>query len=299
MNGKVHYTACPVCGSTGILPLLTVPDHSVSGEAYVVWQCADCTLRFTQDAPDADSIGKYYQSDAYISHTDSREGLMNRLYQRVRRITLESKAALIKSFTKKPQGRLLDVGAGTGAFLHAMQQKGWQATGMEPDAGARKVAAERYGLQILEPSALQELPAGSQDAITLWHVLEHVHALHPYMQRLKELLSDGGRLFIAVPNYRAAEAGVYGPAWAAYDVPRHLYHFSPRSLEVLSARHGLQIEARKPMWFDSYYISLLSSKYRTGKTSWPGAFIQGSISNARALLDRDRASSIIYIIRKK
>lgn len=294
---RIHYTHCPVCHSTRIDPLLTVKDHSVSKEEFVVWQCRDCTLRFTQDVPDEESIGAYYQSPDYISHSNTGKGLLNQLYQRVRRFTLQQKRNLISAYTGD-KGRLLDIGAGIGAFLSVMQESGWEVKGIEPDEGARKNASALFGLQLEEPSALSKLPGGYYKAITLWHVLEHVHQLHPYLEKLKALLAPEGKIFIAVPNYTAADSEAYRNYWAAYDVPRHLYHFSPLSMEKLLEQHGLKLVAKKPMWFDAFYISLLSSKYHRGKTSWFGAGITGVRSNLTALANKDRTSSLIYIVEK-
>ena len=298
MSGKKHYTECPVCGSIQINPLLTVKDFSVSKEEYIIWQCADCSLRFTQDAPDEDTIGAYYKSPDYISHTNTNKGFVNNTYQKVRNYTLQQKAKLIIQQTGTQNGSILDVGCGTGAFLDVMRSKGWRIEGIEPDDDARNLAKELYQLEVKEPSAIKELPASSADAITLWHVLEHVHELHPYVERLKKILKPSGKLFIAVPNYQSADAGYYRPFWAAYDVPRHLYHFSPKSMQVLMEKHGLKIVEKKPMWFDSFYISLLSSKYKAGKTKYFSAFLKGLQSNLNALANKDRCSSVIYIIAK-
>jgi len=295
---RVHYTQCPVCGSSHINPLLTVKDYSVSGEPFVVWQCTDCSVRFTQDVPTEDAIGPYYQSPDYISHTNTSKGVINKLYQQVRKLTLEQKAKLVTSYTGSSNKKLLDVGSGVGAFLHTMQAKGWNVTGIEPDAEARKVAKQTYGVEALASTALPALPPHSFDAITLWHVLEHVHSLHAYIETLKTLLTANGKLFIAVPNYQAVDAEKYGLAWAAYDVPRHLYHFTPKAMKVLVEQHGLHIIAKKPMPFDSYYISLLSSKYRNGSTNWIAAFYNGFRSNLSAMSDVDKCSSVIYVISK-
>ncbi|HEU4470080.1 MAG TPA: class I SAM-dependent methyltransferase [Flavisolibacter sp.] len=294
---KVHYTHCPVCHSESINPLLTVKDHSVSGEDFVIWQCRDCTLRFTQDAPSEDEIGAYYQSADYISHSNTSKGLVNRLYQRVRNHTLNQKARLVMSHTR-PQGAILDLGAGIGAFLHTMKGKGWNTTGIEPDPGARAQAKSLFGLRLEETDALGSLRDGSFDAITLWHVLEHVHQLHSYIDKLRDLLKPGGKIFVAVPNYQSLDSAIYKLYWAAYDVPRHLYHFTPKSVQVLMEAHGLKLVSKKPMWFDSFYISLLSSKYMNGKTRWLGAGISGLRSNIRALGNTDACSSVIYIIEK-
>ncbi len=295
---RIHYTQCPVCNSTNINPLLTVKDHSVSKEEFVVWQCSQCSLRFTQDVPDEDSIGPYYRSPDYISHSNTNKGLLNRLYQQVRKYTLQKKAKLIIQFTKQ-EGKLLDIGAGIGAFLFVMKEKGWKVKGIEPDEGAREKAGELFSLKLDHPSALFTLPEKQYDAITLWHVLEHVHQLHPYTEQLKNLLAPKGKIFVAVPNYTSADAAAYRNYWAAYDVPRHLYHFAPASIDMLMKQHGLKVTAKKPMWFDSFYISLLSSKYHRGNTSWIGAGINGLRSNITAWLNKDRCSSLIYIIEKE
>jgi SAM-dependent methyltransferase len=291
----VHYSACPVCGSSGIHPLLTVRDNSVSKEDFVIWQCGNCSLRFTQDVPDEVSIAPYYQSPDYISHTNTSKGLINSLYQRVRKYTLGAKADMVISRTV-PKGRLLDLGAGIGAFLNTMKEKGWETTGLEPDPGARQQAADLFGLQLDGTDKLNQLQAGSFDAITLWHVLEHVHLLHDYMERLKLLLKPGGKIFIAVPNYTSGDASTYKLHWAAYDVPRHLYHFSPRSMDLLVKAHGMNIVEKKAMWFDSFYISLLSSRYKNGHTKYIGAGLTGLRSNLGALFNRDRCSSLTYVI---
>jgi 2-polyprenyl-3-methyl-5-hydroxy-6-metoxy-1,4-benzoquinol methylase len=298
MDGRVHYTSCPVCNSGNINPLLTVKDHSVSKEEFVVWQCGDCTLRFTQDVPDENNIGRYYKSEDYISHTNTDKGFINKAYQKVRDYTLQQKAKLIIDETDIVKGNVLDIGCGTGAFLNAMKGKGWQVKGMEPDEDARKLAKQLYGLSIDEPMSINELNDQSFDAITLWHVLEHVHQLHDYVEQLKRLLKPGGKLFIAVPNYQSKDAAAYRLYWAAYDVPRHLYHFSPKAVNVLMQQHGLRIEKEKPMWFDSFYISMLSSKYRNGKTNYLAAVINGVKSNLAALMNKENCSSLIYIISK-
>jgi len=294
---RIHYTHCPVCNSSQINPLLTVKDHSVSKEDFVIWQCADCSLRFTQDVPDEYSIGPYYQSQDYISHSNTDKGLVSKLYQKVRKFTLEQKAKLIIHYTKE-KGRILDIGAGIGAFLSVMKEKAWEIKGIEPDFTARENAKKLFGLELDEPSLLYSLNHNSYDAITLWHVMEHVHQLHDYIEQLKNLLTKEGKIFIAVPNYTSTDAAAYRNFWAAYDVPRHLYHFTPKAIEKLTQLHGLKLIAKKPMWFDSFYISLISSKYHKGRTSWLGAGFNGLRSNVNALMNNDRCSSLIYIIQK-
>ena len=192
----------------------------------------------------------------------------------------------------------MDIGAGTGAFAAYMQQRGWDSTGLEPDETARERAAALYKLRLLPIGQLYSQAAESYDAITLWHVLEHVHDLHPYLEQLKKLLKREGRIFVAVPNYTSYDAAVYKGFWAAYDVPRHLYHFSPDALERLMEQHGLHLQATQPMWFDSFYISMLSEKYRNGRGSLLKAACTGALSNLKAFIDKSKCSSLIYVIGK-
>lgn len=278
--------------------MLTVTDYTVSKEDYTIWQCGRCTLRFTQDVPSAESIGPYYKSSEYISHSNTSEGLINKLYQSVRKYTLSQKAKFIARQTGIIGGKLLDVGCGTGAFLNVMKKEGWEVLGVEPDEEARELARKLYRLTVFEASQLDQLPSGNFDAITLWHVLEHVHDLHAYVEQLKSLLKPTGKLFIAVPNYQSLDAQIYRRDWAAYDVPRHLYHFTPQAMDVLMKEHGLTIKAKQPMWFDAFYISLLSSKYRNGRTNYLSSFIIGLRSNIKTLVNKDQCSSLIYIIEK-
>jgi len=294
----IQYKVCPVCQSDAIAPMLEAVDHTVSHKSFPVWNCASCTAAFTQDVPDQQEIGAYYASDDYISHSDTSKGFINGLYHRVRRRTLASKRNLVASQTKLEKGKLLDVGCGTGAFLHTMKQAGWEITGLEPDPTARERAAELYKLHPLSTDQLYQLPAGSFNAITLWHVLEHVHDLQGYVEQLAKLLAPGGRLFIAVPNYTSHDAAFYKELWAAYDVPRHLYHFSPKSMEQLLSAHQLQLVTCKPMWFDSFYVSLLSEKYRNGKGNIIRAGWVGFVSNLKALGNVRKCSSVIYVSRR-
>ena len=294
----VVYSVCPCCRGKDIARVLLAKDHTVSHDVFEIWQCDLCTARFTQNAPGKTEIEKYYRSENYISHTDTKKGFINSLYHFVRKQTLASKTNLIKKFTKLSVGNILDVGAGTGAFLHTMKNTGWTVTGLEPDENARTNANNLYGISLQPSENLFELTAESYDAITLWHVLEHVHDLHEYLDQLKKLLKHNGCLFIAVPNYTCFDEKIYKEFWAAYDVPRHLYHFSPTSITQLLLHHGLQLKEIKPMWYDSFYVSMLSEKYRTGKNNFINACWNGYVSNWKALFDTERCSSVIYIIKK-
>lgn len=294
----IQYSHCPVCNDSSIHLLFPVRDLSVTGEWFPLWECVNCHVRFTQDVPSMNEIGKYYASEDYISHSDTRRGVVNRLYHFVRNITVKSKRNLVIKSSGRQSGEVLDIGCGTGSYLAAMRASGWKVTGIEPDSMARSNAGKLHDIVPLSAEALFSLPDGTFHAITLWHVLEHVHNLHGYLAKIESLLSPGGRIFIAVPNHISFDARHYRQFWAAYDVPRHLYHFSPDSMNTLLKGHGLEIEKVKPMWFDSFYVSLLSEKYRKGFAGPLKAFLAGLISNIMTMFSRNRCSSLIYVIRR-
>lgn len=289
-----HYDRCPVCGSPDISLLFTVKDHMVTGEEFPVAGCIACQARFTQNVPDPADIGRYYQSERYISHTETREGLVNRLYHTVRNHTLKAKRKAMRKALRGKAGAILDYGCGTGAFLGEMKNDGWTITGIEPDADARSIARERYGVQAMPPDQLASLPSASMDIITLWHVLEHVYDLHETLAELHRILRPGGHLFIAVPNYTSADAVHYGVHWAAWDVPRHLYHFAPKTMKTLLGLAGFNLQGLRPMWFDSFYVSMLSEQYRHPEPNMVSAAWYGLRSNLTAMTSRDRCSSLVY-----
>ncbi|RZK23167.1 MAG: methyltransferase domain-containing protein [Hymenobacter sp.] len=290
-------TSCPVCGSPDLHDKLRVPDKSVSQETFTIQQCRGCGFQFTNPRPDAAHIGKYYESDAYVSHNSGAQGLINHVYKAARYFTVRRKVALITKLNGSRTGRLLDYGCGTGHFLAGAHRAGWQVTGLEPNARARHDAAARVGLPIREPAALATLTPGSFDAVTLWHVLEHVHTLSETLAQLIRVLRPGGKLLIAVPNVDSLDAQHYGPNWAAYDVPRHLYHFGPEAMRRLLARHGLACCQQLPMPLDAYYVSLLSERHRPAEQA--GGLLAvlraGYVSNQYAAQHGGQYSSVLYV----
>ena len=290
--------ACPVCGSEKKSHVLNTKDYTVSHESFSISQCDNCSVRFTDKVPAESAIGKYYQSEKYISHTDSNQGLFNKVYQLVRNRALVSKRKLVCKNSNKKSGVVLDYGCGTGSFLNEMKSNGWNVLGVEPDSGAAKKAMDLTGIQIVAPSSLNSFASASADVITLWHVLEHVHELHQAIKMFKKILKPNGLIFVAVPNYQSFDATYYNHHWAAYDVPRHLYHFSKKSMAVLMDANGFEIVKVLPMWFDSFYVSLLSEKYKKNPFGPLLAFLIGLLSNFIALF-KGNSSSLIYIIKNK
>lgn len=292
----VNYTHCPFCHSAAIQPVLTAKDHTVSHTSFEIWHCTHCTNRFTQAVPGLMDIGPYYQSVEYISHSDTAKGLINRLYHWVRSYTLGTKRKLVQKAAGRERGLLLDIGAGTGAFVTTMLAAGWKVTGLEPDSIARENAKVKHGIELHSADDIYSLPPSSFDVITLWHVLEHVHDLQGYFKQFKVLLKPGGKLVIAVPNYTSKDAAAYAQFWAAWDVPRHLYHFSPAGMQHLAHLQGFNIQSIHPMWFDAFYVSMLSEQYKNGKPNLISAVLKGLSSNLAALGDKRKCSSLIYVL---
>jgi 2-polyprenyl-3-methyl-5-hydroxy-6-metoxy-1,4-benzoquinol methylase len=292
---------CPVCASTIFQQYLEVVDHTVTQQAFKIQQCKKCDFLFTNPRPTEQEIGKYYQSQDYISHHDEAKDIMSRVYNSVRNYTLKEKLKLINSLVPG-KGNLLDIGCGTGSFLQTCRQDHWKTVGTEPDEEARKIATNRTQGEIFESINQVKSAAKSFQIITMWHVLEHVHQLNETMDWLQKQLDNQGKIIIAVPNPQSEDAAKYGAFWAAYDVPRHLYHFTKGSMQTLLDKHHLKIDSIKPMWFDSYYVSMLSTKYQYGKTKLLNSFITGSQSNLKGKSDTNNpynTSSLIYIISKK
>jgi len=238
------------------------------------------------------NLGEYYKSEDYISHTDAKDSLFDKAYHFVKTITLKRKLKLINSLSQTSK-TILDVGAGTGEFLKVCQDNSWEVFGTEPDLDARKIAKNK-GINLQEN--LSKINSQKFDIITLWHVLEHVENLQEYIKSLKELLKVDGKIIIAVPNYKSFDATSYNEFWAAFDVPRHLWHFSQTSISKLFNKENMVVEKTLPMKFDSFYVSLLSEKYKHGKMKLLSAFRKGLLSNLKAKNTGDY-SSLIYIIK--
>jgi 2-polyprenyl-3-methyl-5-hydroxy-6-metoxy-1,4-benzoquinol methylase len=273
-------------------PFLSCKDHTVSGEVYQVMINNEYDMLVTNPVPE--NLADYYKSEDYISHTDSKKSILDKVYQAVKNITLKRKLKLIDSFETSSKN-ILDVGAGTGDFLKVCQSNSWKVSGIEPSLDARNIA-EKKGIHLQEK--LSEFKNTKFDVITLWHVLEHVENLSEYILTLHNLLADDGRLIIAVPNFKSNDANYYKEFWAAFDVPRHLWHFSQTSISKLFSEVHMVVEKTIPMKFDGYYVSLLSEKYKSGKMNPLKSFYRGFVSNLKAR-STNEYSSLIYVLKKQ
>jgi 2-polyprenyl-3-methyl-5-hydroxy-6-metoxy-1,4-benzoquinol methylase len=273
---------------------LTVKDYSVSKETFDLYYDETLDMLITHPQPSLENLGKYYESEDYISHTDNKRSLFEKLYHFIKGIALKNKLNLINSL--QPQkGRILDIGAGTGDFLSVAKNGGWQTIGVEPSDRAKSIAKNK-GVSFVEETS--ELENHSFDVISMWHVLEHVPDLEKQIKELKRLLKPTGTLIIAVPNFKSFDAKHYGKFWAAFDVPIHFWHFSKTAIKLLFEKEEMKLEKVLPMKFDSFYVSLLSEKYKSGKMNFIKAFFIGLQSNWKAS-QHFEYSSHIYILKNK
>ena len=270
---------------------LKVKDHSVTGEIFELKHDPILDMLITTPKPAVEELGRYYESEDYISHTDQRRSIFEKVYHIVRAFALKSKIGIINKGMSR-RGRLLDIGAGTGDFLVAANADGWDGVGVEPNNSARDIATAK-GVQFTDTT--QAIADQSVDVITMWHVLEHVPDVSGQIAELKRLLKPDGKIIIAVPNYKSYDAAYYKEFWAAYDVPRHLSHFSQTSIARLFAEQNLAVVKHIPMLFDSFYVSMLSEKYKYGRIRLNAIFI-GLKSNLKARKTGEY-SSVIYVIR--
>ncbi|OHT46530.1 class I SAM-dependent methyltransferase [Flavobacterium tructae] len=271
---------------------LTVKDHSVSQEIFDLYYDETLDMLITSPQPALENLGKYYESEDYISHTDNKRSLFEKAYHFVKSIALKNKLNLING-EQSQKGRILDIGAGTGDFLLTAKNDGWETVGVEPSERAKNIAIEK-GISFV--NGIDALENNSFDVITMWHVLEHVPNLELQIQELKRLLKPTGTLIVAVPNFKSFDAKYYNEFWAAYDVPIHFWHFSKKAIQSLFGKVDMKLEKVLPMKFDSFYVSLLSEKYKTGKMNFIKAFFIGLRSNLKASGTKEY-SSHIYVLK--
>ncbi len=287
---------CLVCGQTEFTDLFTARDHLVSGEIFVIRRCNACSFTFTAEPPAEKEIGRYYLSEDYISHSDKRQTFTERLYHLARRYMLGRKQKLVTGVTHRDSGTLLDIGSGTGYFASFMQQKGWKVTGIELNEQARNYSVTRFGIKALAPEEVRDISDRSVDCITFWHVLEHLHEPAMWMKEVNRILKDDGKCIIALPNLDSADARWFGDRWAALDVPRHLWHFAPATLNRFAGDHGFICREIRAMPLDVFYISALSYRNSGCRLSLLRGIFTGTLLTIGSLFRKNSASSLIYVM---
>jgi len=289
-------STCPVCQSKSISKQSDVKDLFLTQENFSIWHCKDCGLLFTNPRPENESLGKYYESQEYLSHDTKSSGAIGKLYRFLRNINIKRKYKIVSELS--PTGKILDIGCGTGELLSYFQKQKWTTIGIEPNKAARNIARTQYHLKVEEEEHLQKLQTADFDIISMWHVLEHVPDINERIKEAKRLLKKDGSLIIALPNTTSWDADFYGEYWAGLDVPRHLYHFSPEAFANLAKQHGFEIVNKLPLKFDAYYVSLLSERYKKTRLTIFRAILNGTRSN-RAGAKTGNYSSLIYVLNKK
>lgn len=274
---------------------LKVKDHSVSGEEFQLRYNEEFQMLETFPQPSLEKLPEYYKSEDYISHTDAKRNVFEKVYHLVKSVSLKQKLKLINSVVESDK-KLLDVGCGTGDFLKIAKDNNWAVSGIEPNDEAREIANQKTNNSVFKIEQLLDFETQSFDVITLWHVLEHLPKLEDHMSVFKSLLKPNGTLIIAVPNYKSYDAHYYKNYWAAYDVPRHLWHFSKTSITKLVSKENMELIKTLPMKFDAYYVCLLSEQYKSGFMNPLKAFWIGLRSNIKAKQSKEY-SSLIYVIK--
>lgn len=292
---------CLICGSAEKELFLTCKDYTVSQQEFKIQQCKSCGFRYTSPRPANENLGEYYKAESYVSHSDSKNGLINTIYHWVRSYTLIKKLQLVMHYSKLKRGKILDYGAGTGAFLNTCKTNGWHAIGIEPDEDARNIMAEKFSISSFASleAARADISFSDFDVITAWHVFEHVPDLQETIQALKGALKPKAKLIVAVPNPTSFDAKHYKQYWAAYDVPRHLWHFAPADIIRLLKDSGFTHIKTLPMVFDSFYVSMLSEKYKRSSGGLISALMMGLRSNIKANKTGTEFSSQIYVFEKE
>jgi 2-polyprenyl-3-methyl-5-hydroxy-6-metoxy-1,4-benzoquinol methylase len=295
----IHHKKCPLCSSEKLSSDFRGTDHYISKEEFEVFKCEDCSFLFTQDYPEESEIERFYESEEYISHSDKASGFTDKLYHKARNLMLQKKRRIVNNFSGLESGSLLDIGSGTGYFANEMKKAGWQVSGIEMNKKAREFSVTQFGLDVISPGQISTLKTDSFDCITLWHVLEHLHDPFAYTTEIRRLLKPGGRCIIAMPNCGSYDAKYYSRYWAAYDVPRHLWHFNPETFRFFAEKTGFKITEIRNLPLDVFYISFLSEKYKGSALPFVKAMIKGLWFSAKALFKKERSSSLIYILKKK
>ena len=294
----VHYSSCPVCLSYEINHKLDCFDYFKTNDMFPIWTCSTCGVSFTQDRPDENNLEYYYESDNYISHGNSSGGIINSIYRVVRNFALNNKREVVKQASGCAVGSLLDIGSGTGHFAAKMRDAGWSVKSIEINNEARLFSISHFGIEALSPLEISHLSDSEFDCITLWHTLEHFSDLNNYITEIRRLLKPEGVCIVAVPNIDSYDAKYYKEYWAAYDVPRHLWHFKPDALSHLFESRGFRLLNIKLMPIDVFYISILSEKYKKNPIAFFTGIFKGLIFATKSLFNKNGCSSLIYVFSK-
>ena len=273
---------------------IKVKDSFYSNENFTLFLNESNEVLYTSPKPSERKLSEYYSSSQYLSHKNSGSTIFSKIYFISRSCMVFLKKELISGLCPQP-GRIVDVGSGTGDFLSAQKKIGWITLGIEPSLKAREIAEK---LNVSHVSSLKELEERTQDVITFWHSLEHVYDLDETLNQAKRVLKNKGYLIVACPNYTSWDAKYYRKNWAAWDVPRHLRHFSPNSLNLILNKEGFSQVQKKPLFLDAFYVSILSEKIQKNTFGFLKGILIGLVSNMIGFVSTNY-SSHIYVFEKK
>ena len=294
----ISHNKCPLCGAGSIDVLHECTDFLVSGKKFPVCICTSCTFVFSTNYPDEQESAAYYQSEEYISHSDTGVGLMNKVYHIARKFMLSTKLRMLRKVSGLKSADVLDIGSGTGYFPMYLKKKGWECQGIEISREAREFAQSKNDLFLQAPEAINDFKTGSMDIITMWHTLEHFYNPREYLDFAYRILKKEGLLVIAVPNHLSYDAEKYKDSWAAWDVPRHLWHFNPDTIQILANEYHFKLQQKKRLPLDAFYVSAMSEKYKKSFFPLFKGMITGLISLCISIFNINKTSSLIYFFRK-
>jgi len=297
LNENNRISQCPVCSYTDFSSYLQVPDWLVSKEIFELKQCAHCDFIFTANAPIEQNIGPYYNSEEYVEHSDTSSGIIYGIYHYARKIMLQYKHKKIKRLGVGK--KLLDVGSGSGYFLNHMKNKGYEVTGVEISKKAVALCEQKFGITAHHPQTFLD---GKLDTnfsiISLWHVFEHVYQFDAYFDLFSNSLAENGVLILALPNCDSWDAKMYQSYWNAYDTPRHIWHFTPQTLQLFAEKRGFKIIKKHRLPLDPFFNAMVSDSYKDRFTFLPVTLFKGLAAYLASLINIDKSSSIIYVLKK-
>jgi 2-polyprenyl-3-methyl-5-hydroxy-6-metoxy-1,4-benzoquinol methylase len=327
-GGLERVPECPACdGAERELLHAGLTDRlfGCAPGTWSLWRCLACDSAYLDPRPTEDTILLAYGD--YITHEDIvgrpdvslgrirhslANGYLNARYAARLRPASRLGPAIVRLFPLRrvktdrevrhlvrPEGggTVLDVGCGNGDFVVQAERAGWRALGVDPDPNA-VASCSRAGLSASQGTIdTVDLPAGSLDAVTFAHVIEHLHHPRRALARAYELLRPGGVLWLATPNLSSAGHARFGPQWLGLDPPRHLVVFTRSALERAVLEAGFEIVARPTASFTSWIYGRSARLASDGRPS-AAARLRTQLSDATALVRPARAEELLLVARR-
>jgi SAM-dependent methyltransferase len=298
VSQKIEITTCIVCGGNTLTTELHTKDWLVSHEDFEIKNCDNCGFRFTSNPPAAGDAGPYYETEEYVEHSDNKEGLTNTIYHYARKWMLKYKFSLVSKYAKGK--RLLDIGSGSGYFINHMKQWGYAVNGVEISDKAVAFCQTKFDITAYSPEQfIADEISGEFDVATMWHVFEHVYSYDEYFSMLHKKLAADGTLIIATPNHLCLEEKYYRKFWNGYDVPRHLWHFTPSTFTQFAEKRGFKLIKMRNLPLDPFYNCMISASYKKSISLLPATVFVGFLSFCNAIFSFNKSSSIVYILKKQ